>query len=207
LPNLLITLLALVLLPSSAMAATVEAQPASETIAIGASTTIAVNLVLAPLEDASLFELTIDLAGSGTTVANVMLTPCAGWAGLADGTLSASEATVSCTSGAENQTGTLLSAELAVTGLALGSFEIMLGSDSFAQRDTDTFPFVEDVPLLPVAGTVLATVTMPEPRTALLQGIALVALAGVSWRARRREVGQLELHLKSWDVQHAIWLR
>ena len=182
--KLLLTLLTFAILPGSSLAATVMAEPTSQTVGLGGSTTISVNLVLDPVEAASLLELTLDLTGGGTIVTTAVLTPCGGWEGLRDGTISDVQATVSCTSQAQDQVGTVLSAELSVTGLALGSFQVLLGADSFAQRDTDTPPFVEDVPLSPSAGTLLATVTVPEPGTALLGGSALAALAGLRWGAR-----------------------
>jgi hypothetical protein len=77
------------------------------------------------------------------------------------------------------------SAELTVTGLAPGTFQVLLGEGSFAQRDTDTPPFVVDLPFAPSSGTLLATLTVvPEPTTALLTGLGLVGLAGARWRAR-----------------------
>jgi hypothetical protein len=182
--KLLSTLLTFAILPSSALAATVTAESTAAMIAPGGSATVSVNLVLDAAEAASLHELTLDLTGVGTAVTSVVLTPCGGWEGLQDGTLSSVQATLSCTAAAQNQIGTLLSAELTVTGLAPGSWEVRLGAGSFAQRDTDTAPFVEDVPLSPAPGMLLATLTVPEPNQLLSLAAGCIFLV---WVAQRRK--------------------
>jgi hypothetical protein len=55
---------------------------------------------------------------------------------------------------------------------------VLLAAGTFVKRDTDVFPFIDDVSLSPSAGTLLATVTIvPEQSTALLVATGLIGLA------------------------------
>ena len=91
--------------------------------------------------------------------------------------------------GALEETGPVPSAEFTVTGLAPGTFQVLLGADSFAQRDTQTPPFVEDLPLAPATGTALATVTVPEPETTVLAGVSLLVIWIIVSMLRQQRAG------------------
>jgi hypothetical protein len=175
-----LALLLLLVLPRETHAATITGTPASDAILVGETVTIDVDLVLDAAEVASVLELKLDLDGLDSVVklddVSTDFVFCQSWSGLKDGSVVDSNATVSCTS--ENEGGTRLSASLSVTGLGLGLFRILLGPGSFAQQDTETFPFIEDLPLDPSPGTVISSVAVvPEPGAGAMTGLGLAALA------------------------------
>jgi hypothetical protein len=174
-------LLVLLSSPSFSWAADVSASAMSNSIGVGESTEIEVRLDLGAGELASIFEGRFDLVGSGSVIEDVVpldLTAGGPTWGASAGGIVGTQAQVSMTS--SNAGGSRLVATLTIVGMAAGTFQVELGSGSFAQRDLDVSPFFEDVALTTPTGSVLVTVTVtggPQPVPALGR-VGLLILVG-----------------------------
>jgi len=163
--------LAIFFASQSAMAAMITTVIESDSIQIGESTSIQIFLDLEAGEEASIFEGTFDMTGA-TTVEVIYVEPSEEWDS-AFGGIFGNAIEVSLTS--NNMGGLRLVAEVEVEGLVLGTYQILLGFDTYAERDLDVPPFFEDIPISNSLGSVLASVAVvPEPGTALLLGAGLI---------------------------------
>lgn len=175
------TLSAALMLPCVATSATLSASGATQ-IQVGATASVTLNVTLDAGEDASVFEGVFDLTGLGS-IADLTIDGSgygSSWdAGTFGNVLGAQqELRLSLTSSSNRADHSLL-ATLDITGLSQGAFEIVVSSGTFLQRDTNTSPFFEDVPLGPPTGTVIGLIEIvPEPSTALLVAFGCSALAG-----------------------------
>lgn len=156
-----------------APAATISAAVAPATVAIGEQVDVTLHIDLDLGEEASIFEAAFSLSGTGT----LAIDP-GGFGPTWDehfGNVAGGTATISLTS--NNRSDHDVLAALVLVGLAPGTLELSLEPGSFIQRDTDSFPFFEDLPLGPFPGSVLTSiVVVPEPATAALLAISLVGL-------------------------------
>ncbi|MHA7838063.1 MAG: hypothetical protein ACX98W_11450 [bacterium] len=148
-----------VLSSQTASAAEVVANAQPVQVAVGGSAEIAIDLVLAPGEDASVFEGFFDLIGDGTVIVAVDdadLIPGGPTWDTALGSAGNQLSIVSLTS--SNEGGARLVGRLTVVGQQPGTFELRLGAGTFASRDVPPPEFAEEVPITTPVGTVLATV-------------------------------------------------
>lgn len=153
-----------------ANAAQISATANEDTIAVGQSTTVEVFLALEPGEEASLFEGHIELAGTGS-VASAVLAPGGPSWGSSLGNLQANQATVSLTS--NNAGGTRLVASLAITGVAAGTFDVVLGSPApQAAFDIANPPYLQSLAIDTDSGTLLASVIVSDAADTDGDGVA-----------------------------------
>jgi hypothetical protein len=174
----------LLLLPTRASAAEITASPPTASIGIGGEAVIDVDLALAGEEVASIVEAGFEMTGY-ESVADVALTPGGPtWppSGTFGGIFS-NVALVQLDADSENAGGVRRVAELVVSGLASGVFELRLAEGATVRAFTPADPFYTEVPLDTATGTLIATVTVPEPRVGA--AASLVALVALS-RSRRR---------------------
>lgn len=180
--------LLLLLVASPARAATISVFTNNSIIALGSVATLEVRLQLDVSEVASIFEGKFDLVGLGS-IGSVAIDPLGfgtTWES-AFGGIPGSQLLLSLTS--SNRNDHVLLATIEITGLAPGIFELRLAPGTFLQRDTNTSPFFEDVPLGPAPGTTLASIQVvagiPEPATVFLMSLGLASLGLLRRRSRR----------------------
>lgn len=160
----------------AANAATLTAIPAMDELLIGQTTSLEIVLELDAGEVASVFEGRFNLGGLGS-VANASLTAGGPTWSSSVGNISGTQAIVSLTS--DNQGGNRLGATLGVTGLALGVFEVSLGSPTFASFDIDDPPFLQELDITNTTGEVLTSVNVvPLPSALVLLGSGLFGIMG-----------------------------
>jgi len=167
----------------SAAEVVANAQPVQ--VAVGGSAEIAIDLMLAPGEDASVFEGFFDLIGDGSVIVAVEdadLIPGGPTWDMALGSAGNQLSIVSLTSNG-NEGGTRLVGRLTVVGQQPGIFEIRLGAGTFVSRDVPPPEFGEDVPITTPVGTVLAVVQVSAvpsvPGLGPVGWVALFAVMGV----------------------------
>lgn len=164
----------------AAQAAVLTATPASSSVAAGEDVQIELLVELGAGEVASIFEADFELVGVGV-VADVALEAGGPTWSQVEGNVAGGFASLSLTS--SNQPGTRRLGLLTVTGVAGGVLEVRLGEGAILQRDTNSDPFIADVPLATEPETLLASIeVVPEPAATLASLAALVSLA---WLARR----------------------
>lgn len=141
-------------------AAEISATAADTSIGIGDTTTVEVFLDLQGGEEASLFEGHFDLGGLGS-IASVVLTPGGLSWGSSEGNVHNSQAIVSLTSA--NAGGSRQVATLQVTGIALGTLDISLGTPAaLSAFDIPAPPFLQSLTIDTAIGTTLASVTVTD---------------------------------------------
>lgn len=187
------TLAGSVLASQAASAAEIAASAQPVQVAVGGSAEIAIDLVLAPGEDASVFEGFFDLIGDGTVIVAVDdadLIPGGPTWDSSFGSAGNQLSIVSLTSNG-NEGGTRLVGRLTVVGQQPGTFELRLGAGTLISRDVPFPELFEDVPLTTPVGTVLATVQVRVPSVPGLGPVGWVVLSvtlGMMGIAPRRRV-------------------
>ena len=156
---LLVLFLGLATWAGTSTAAQVTATVTNTPLLVNATTTVNIFLDLEAGEQASVFEGRFDLTGLGS-VANASFTPGGPTWDSAFGSIQGDLATVSLTSG--NTGGSRLVGSLDITGLAPGTFKVVLSSPTLAARDINVSPFLQDVPITTATGTVLVSVSVTK---------------------------------------------
>lgn len=176
----------MLLVGSRGDAASIVANPTAAAVDVGETVTIALEIALAPGEDASTFQGQLSLSGPAL-FASEPSTFGETWlladAGLVAGDSSVILTLLTTTDGNRNDHSLL--AELVVRGLAPGVVALSIDPGAILARDLSVSPFSELVPLGPASGSILAEITVvPEPGTGLLVGLAI----GMLSLARRERV-------------------
>ena len=157
---LLVLFLGLTTWAGTSTAAQVTATVTNTPFLVNATTTVNIFLDLEAGEQASVFEGRFDLTGLGS-VANVSLTPGGPTWDSSFGNIQGDLALVSLTS-TSSTGGSRLVGSLDITGLAPGTFKVVLSSPTLAARDINVSPFLQDVPITTATGTVLVSVSVTK---------------------------------------------
>jgi len=156
-------------------AATLRAVPGQSVIQLGETITIDIFVDLAPGEVASVFEARFDIVGLGTVASLDRFVADGPTWDLTEENVAGNRGTVSLLS--DNAGGSRLSVSLDLTALAEGEIAIVFAPNFILERDIQSFPFLESVPLTTPVGSTLSTVSVvPEPSTGLLVAMAVAAL-------------------------------
>jgi hypothetical protein len=141
---------------NAANAASLRAEGGSGNMRVGETRSVSLVLDLAPGEQASVFEGSLQLSGGEAANAE-LVAGSANWSS-AVGRLSSGSIKLSLTS--NNAAGSRVIGTLRLTGKQLGNLSLRLEGQSLLAEDTSTAPYTRNVSLSTPAGTTLASINV-----------------------------------------------